>query len=446
MDAPPGMQRRPEVPTRQIRPVPGPLDTSLRLPGSKSLTNRALVCAALAQGRSLLDHVLFADDTEAMVECLGRLAIAIEAEADSERLIVDGCAGTLPRRAASATLDARLSGTTARFLLPVLARAPDATRLDGSPPLRARPMADGVAVLRALGVEVVEEGAPGHLPLRVRGTALGSLDDRKPPQLKVSGETSSQFISGLLLAAPAWPGGLRLSVVDGLVSSPYVDMTAAVMRAFGASLGQDDGTWLVTPGPYRATRYEVEPDASAASYMFAAAAICGGRVRVEGLGRSSLQGDAGFVEVLERMGCRVVRAETHTTVERRGELRGIDADMRNLSDTAQSLAAVAVFASSPTRLRGIGFIRQKETDRVGNVVRELRRCGIQADELPDGFMVHPGRPRPAVVETYGDHRMAMSFALLGLQAPGIEIKDPDCVVKTFPAYWATLDQLGRAHR
>lgn len=448
MNSPPGGRRLPEVGTRQMRPVAGPLHARLRLPGSKSLTNRALVCAALAQGRSRLEQVLFADDTEAMVECLGRLAIPIEADRDGERLIVDGCGGTLPSHAAGVKLDARLSGTTARFVLPVLARAPGAARLDGSPGLRARPMADGIAALRALGVDVAEEGAPGHLPLSVHGTGLGPEDepDREAPELRVSGETSSQFVSGLLLAAPAWPRGLRLTIVDGLVSGPYVDMTTAVMRSFGAAVSHDEDTWLVAPGPYRATRYLVEPDASAASYVFAAAAICGGQVTVEGLGRNSLQGDAAFVDVLERMGCRVERAETHTTVARSGELRGVDADMRHLSDTAQSLAAVAVFASSPTRVRGIGFIRQKETDRVGNVVRELRRCGVQADEDPDGFVVHPGWPRPAVVQTYGDHRMAMSLALLGLRAPGIEITDPDCVGKTFPTYWRTLDHLGETHR
>ena len=432
-----------QVPARTITPVRKPLDASVRLPGSKSLTNRALVCAALADGRSELHNVLFADDTEAMQECLRRMGISVEADHDADQLVVQGCGGTLPVDAAGATLDARLSGTTARFLLPLLALAPGATRLDGAAGLRARPMADGIAALRDLDVDVVEDGSPGHLPVTVHGqTDRATLVTRAAMRdLTVSGEASSQFLSGLLLVAPAWPSGLRLTIADDLVSRPYVAMTTAVMRTFGASLRQRGGTWTVPPQRYRAIRFEVEPDASAASYVFAAAAICGGRVTVEGLGRHSLQGDAAFVDVLEQMGCRITPDETRTTVERSGELQGIDVTLSDLSDTAQTLAAVAVFASSPTRVRGIGFIRHKETDRVGNVVRELQRCGIRAAEEPDGFAVYPGSPVAARVETYGDHRMAMSFALLGLRVPGIEITDPDCVVKTFPTYWDTLDGL-----
>jgi 3-phosphoshikimate 1-carboxyvinyltransferase len=243
------------------------------------------------------------------------------------------------------------------------------------------------------------------------------------------------------MAAPALPGGLEL-VVDGpLVSRSYVDMTVAVMRAFGAEVEESDGAWTVAPIGYGQTDYAVEPDASAASYFFAAAAICGGRVTVSGLGRDSLQGDIQFVEVLAEMGCRISQTATTTTVERMGELRGIDVDMADMSDQASTLAAVAVFADSPTRLRGIGFIRAKESDRIGDVVRELGRCGIKADEEDDGYVVYPGPPTPAVIQTYEDHRMAMSFALLGLRASGIAIADPDCVAKTFPQYWDTLDRL-----
>jgi 3-phosphoshikimate 1-carboxyvinyltransferase len=431
------------MPTQQISPVTGPLDATVRVPGSKSLTNRALVCAALADGRSRLDNVLFADDTEAMVECLDRLAIPVGSDRHANQLIVVGCGGRLPARAAGTTLDARMSGTTARFLLPVLALGPRPARLDGAAGLRSRPMADGIVALRALGAVVDEEGAPGHLPVTVRGAAGGDHGPQgdQPNEVTVSGEISSQFLSGLLLSAPARPKGLRMTISGALVSRPYVDMTAAVMSAFGVSVGRDDGGWTVAPAVYRGTRYMVEPDATAASYMFAAAAVCGGRVTVDGLDRDSLQGDLAFTNVLERMGCRTVRGRHGITVERTTGLRGVDVDLSDLSDTAQTLAAVAVFAGSPTRIRGIGFIRHKETDRVGNVVRELRRCGIRADEEPDGFTVYPGRPRPARVETYGDHRMAMSFALLGLRAPGIEIGDPQCVAKTFPGYWDALSAL-----
>jgi 3-phosphoshikimate 1-carboxyvinyltransferase len=427
------------APSRAITPIDGPLDARVPIPGSKSLTNRALVCAALAEGTSVLDGVLLADDTEAMLDGLTRLGIAVDIDRAGERVTVTGCAGVLPQAAAGARLDARLSGTTARFLLPVLALGPGPVRLDGAPPLRARPMADGIAAARLLDADVVEEDQPGHLPVIVHGGAGASA-----AEVPVRGDASSQFLSGLLLAAPARSDGLRVSTSgDKLVSRPYVEMTVAVMRAFGATAteqaaGGDGGGWVVQPGGYQATNYRIEPDASAASYFFGAAAICGGRVTIDGLGKDSVQGDVHFVDVLEQMGCRVERGASGTTVESEGGLRGVDVDMGDMSDTAQTLAAVAVFADSPTRVRGVGFIRAKETDRVGNVVRELRRCGIRADEEADGFVVHPGNPQPAQIETYDDHRMAMSFALLGLRAPGIEILDPDCVAKTFPGFWNTL--------
>jgi len=231
--------------------------------------------------------------------------------------------------------------------------------------------------------------------------------------------------------------------VDGdLVSKPYIDVTAQAMEAFGAPMTREDyRSFAVKPGVYRATPYDVEPDASAASYFFAAAAVTRGRVLVPGLGSRSLQGDLGFVRLLERMGCRVRQTETGTEVEGPNELVGIEADMSNLSDTAQTLACVAPFAKGPTRVTGIGFIRKKETNRVAAVVTELKRLGIRAEEEADGFVVHPGSPRPGSVETYDDHRMAMSFAILGLVAPGIEIRNPGCVSKTFPAFFETLETL-----
>ena len=410
---------------RAVTPLPGPVDATVRPPGSKSLTNRALLCAALADppGESDIGGALDADDTQAMAAAL---PVALGLDPD-----------TSARPEEVPTVDARLSGTTARFVLPLLALAAGPVRLDGAPPLRRRPMADGIAALGQLGVDVVEEGEPGHLPVVVHGADVG----RRRSTVEVAGDASSQFLSGLLMVGPVWPGGLRVTTSGPLVSRPYVDMTVAVMRAFGATVTDDSRGWTVAPSGYRSTSYEVEPDASTASYFFAAAAICGGRVTVEGLGKASLQGDLAFVDVLERMGCRVERGVDATTVERRGELVGVDADMGDMSDTAQTLAAVAVYASSPTRVRGIGFIRAKETDRVGNVVRELRRCGIAADEEPDGFLVRPGTPHPATIETYHDHRMAMSFALLGLRAEGIRIADPSCVAKTFPTFWQELDRL-----
>jgi 3-phosphoshikimate 1-carboxyvinyltransferase len=236
--------------------------------------------------------------------------------------------------------------------------------------------------------------------------------------------------------------GLEVHVSTDLVSRPYVEMTAAVMAAFGATvdLGSlDRGRVEVAPTGYRSPdRYVVEADASAASYFLAAAAIAGGRVRVDGVGAASLQGDVAFADVLERMGATVTRAPDHLVVESDGHLRGVEVDMGDISDTAQTLAAVAVFAEGPTRVRGIGFIRGKETDRIAGVVTELRRLGIEAHEDADGFTVVPGTVQPATVATYDDHRMAMSFALVGLRATGVRIADPGCVAKTYPDYWADL--------
>jgi 3-phosphoshikimate 1-carboxyvinyltransferase len=404
----------------------------VRPPGSKSLTNRAFVCAALASGDSVVRGALEADDTVAMAVALRALGASVRAVPESDNVRITGFGPSIS--AADVTIDARLSGTTSRFVLPLLALGPGPLRLDGAPPLRLRPMADGIAALRGLGVSVEEEGEAGRLPVVVRGGSVTAAS------VSVAGDASSQFLSGLLMLGPALPLGLRVTVAGPLVSRPYVDMTAAVMRSFGASVVADADGWTVAPGGYQRAVYPVEPDASAASYFFAAAAICGGRVTVEGLGKGSLQGDLHFVDVLEQMGCRVTRGDTATTVERTGDLVGVDVDMGDISDTAQTVAAVAVFATSPTRVRGIGFIRAKETDRVGNVVRELRRCGIAAEEEPDGFLIHPGVPLPATVDTYHDHRMAMSFALLGLAAPGIRIADPAVVAKTFPTFW---DELGR---
>lgn len=423
-----------------VVPLDGPLDAVVRPPGSKSITNRALVCAALARGGSVLAGALFADDTEAMLGCLHELGVPLRLDRDGPSIQVTGVAGRPPVE--GALLDARLSGTTSRFVLPVAALAEATVVMDGAAPLRSRPMSDLFEALAQLGAELEPLGDAGHLPVRLTASGLDG------GAVSVRGDVSSQFLSGLLLAAPCMRDGLRVSVSTELVSVPYVDMTLAVMEAFGAEVTHDQHRVIdVRPGGYRAVpNYVVEPDASAASYFFAAAAICGGTVRVEGLGTESLQGDVAFVDALERMGAEVHRAADHLTVTGRGRLRGIDVDFTDLSDTAQTLAVVAPFADAPTTITGIGFIRGKETDRIAAVVTELRRCGIDAEELPDGLRIHPGSPQPATVATYDDHRMAMSFALLGLRSPGISIADPGCVAKTFPGYWDALEDLRRSVR
>jgi 3-phosphoshikimate 1-carboxyvinyltransferase len=420
--------------TRSIQPLTAPPDVTVTVPGSKSLTNRALVTAALADGTSRLTGILLADDTEAMIGALTALGIAIEVDREAAVAHVQGCAGQVPP--GPATLDVRLSGTTARFLAPLLALGRGSYVLDAEPAFRLRPMAPLFAALRELGVEVEELGEKGRLPARL--TTSGLVGGR----VAVAGDVSSQFLSGLLLAGPVTRDGLDLELTTPLVSVPYVELTVATMTAFGAHVERSHPRrFHVAPDGYRAVDHHIEPDATAASYFLAAAAITGGRVRIAGLTRKALQGDVRFADVLARMGAEVIADEDGLEVRGTGRLHGIEVDLADLSDTAQTLAAVAVFADSPTRVTGIGFIRGKETDRIGAVVTELRRCGIDAHEEPDGFVVHPGTPRPTVVATYDDHRMAMSFALLGLVAPGIQIADPGCVAKTFPGYFEVLDEL-----
>ena len=418
-----------------VEPFSGPVDAAVRPPGSKSITNRALVTAALADGRTMVEGALRADDTDAMVRCLRVLGARIVEADHGRRLTVDGVDGRPPVE--GALLDARLSGTTSRFVAPVACLADATVVLDGGEPLRRRPMGDLLAALEQLGATVEPLGDPGCLPVQLsaRGLAGG--------EVSVSGDVSSQFLSGLMLSGPCMRKGLTVRLTTDLVSRPYVEMTAAVMRDFGATVQVDDRTVTVGAGGYRPVEeYLVEPDASAASYWFALAAVTGGRVRVEGLGSGSTQGDLRFADLLAQMGAAVEITSTHTEVRGTGALRGIDVDMSDCSDTAQTLAVVAPFADGPTTVRGIGFIRGKETDRVAAVVAELRRLGIRATEDVDGFTVQPGRPSGAVVQTYDDHRMAMSFAVLAAGADPVDpvqIADPGCVAKTYPRFWDDLD-------
>lgn len=416
-----------------VEPLGVPLHATVRLPGSKSITNRALVCAALADGPSMLTGFLDSDDTQAMVGALRSLGIEIVV--DGDRVEVWGCRGHLPVR--EATLDVRMSGTSSRFLLPLAALGSGEIALDGHEAMRSRPMADGIDAIEQLGRSVTS--TDGRLPIVV---APDPDVDELNGAITVRGDVSSQFLSGLLLVAPCLRDGLEISVDGVLQSVPYVDMTIAVMRAFGARVEvSDDRRWFaVEPTGYQHVAYDIEPDASAASYFFAAAVACGGTVTVPGLGTRSLQGDVRFAEVLGTLGASVEMAPRSTTVTS-GTFGGCTVDMSDISDTAQSLAAIAPLAASPIEVQGVGFIRRKETDRIHAVVTELQRLGIPASELDDGFRIEPGPVSPGVVRTYDDHRMAMSFAVLGLAVPGIEIADPGCVAKTFPGFWETVEDV-----
>ncbi len=365
------------------------------------------------------------------IEALGMLVVLDESQ---QRFRVTGGGGAIP--VAHASVYVGNSGTTARFLAPVMALGSGRYELDGNEAMRKRPMGPLLDAMASLGANAVSLAGNGCPPIRVESSGLEGGTARMP------GGVSSQYFSALLMVGPCTHRGLVLDVDGDLVSKPYIEVTQQAMNAFGASFRRDGfHRFEVAPGRYTGTTYTVEPDASAASYFFAAAAATGGTVVVPGLGTRSLQGDIGFVRLLERMGCTVRQTDTETEVTGPQKLRGIEADMSNLSDTAQTLAAIAPFADGPTRVTGIGFIRRKETNRVAAVVAELVRMGIRAEEESDGFLVYPGVPHPADIHTYDDHRMAMSFAITGLVAPGIRIRQPGCVSKTFPDFFDVLSRL-----
>lgn len=420
----------------QVEPILQPLSAVVDVPGSKSVANRALICAALADGESQLDGLAPGDDTSAMLDCLQLLGVRVAATGrhDSAAVIGVGAPGNL--RPGPITLPTRLAGTTSRFLTALAATGPGPYTVDGLPPLRTRSMTPLHDALLALGATVQAGAEWGHLPVTVSGP-LGSTST-----VAIRGDVSSQYITALMLVAPTLQHGLRIELTTPLVSRSYLGITAAVMAAFGvADVHVADDLIVVPPGCYRPTHYRIEPDASSASYPLAAAAIVSGTVQVPGLTAASLQGDARFAQVLGDMGCDVIVGERGTTVSRDGAMRGIDIDMVDLSDLVPTLAVVAPFAHTPTTIRGVGFIRGKESDRLGDLCTELRRAGVDATETDDGLIVRPGVPHGARFQTHHDHRLAMSLSLFGLVAPGTEIDDPSVVSKSWPGFWRMLEDL-----
>jgi 3-phosphoshikimate 1-carboxyvinyltransferase len=408
----------------------GPVDAVVRVPGSKSIANRALVCATLASGESRLAGLPAGDDTVAMVDALRALGIAIDVTGDAA--VVAGCDGR--PGPARGVLHARLAGTTSRFLTAVAALAAGAVTIDGDPPLRRRPMAPLHDALVALGARVTPLGEPGHLPVEVAGPLHGGA-------VLLPGDVSSQYVTALMLVGPYVPGGIQIRLTSDLVSRPYVAITAAVMASFGVGdvrVGVDRID--VPAGTYVGTRLAIEPDASSASYPFAVAALVGGTVRVDGLGAHAVQGDARFADLLAAMGCAVRRDETGTTVSRDVSvpLRGIDVDMADVSDLVPTVAVVAATATTPTRIRGVGFIRSKESDRLGDLATELARTGAAVTETVDGLEIEPAVLHGARLTTHDDHRLAMAFGALGTAVAGIVVETPDVVSKSWPGYWAAL--------
>jgi len=421
---------------RPIAPVLTPLDAEVTVPGSKSIANRALVCALLAEGSSELHGMAPGDDSVAMLEAVEQLGGAVE-HIDPTTVRLDGVSGRL--RPLRRVIDAGLAGTTSRFLTAVAALGHEAITIDGDAPLRRRPMAPLHDALSSLGARVQAQ-SPGHLPVVVTGPASGGV-------VALPGDVSSQYVTALMLIGPLLTKGLVIELTSPLVSRPYVTMTAQVMARFGVNGVMVDEDRVVIPaGRYQGTRYRIEPDASSASYPLAAAAITGGRVRVAGLHRASLQGDAVFLDLLATMGVAVTETHDGVEVDARGvALRGLPTvDLRDASDLVPTVAVLAAYADRPTRIDGVGFIRAKESDRLGDLAVELARFGIAATPHHDGITIDPpgrhGRhPVGARVDTHHDHRLAMALALVGLTTPGVEIADPDVVSKSWPGYFDAFD-------
>ena len=422
-----------EAPDRiEVHPT-GPVNWRGTVPGSKSLSARALLVAALADGTSRLPGLLRCDDTEYLAGALGSLGIEVAfGEHECE---VRGKGGVFPRR--HGQLFVGNAGTAMRFLAAALTVAEGTYTLDGSERMRARPIGDLTRTLADLGADVADCGGfpPVTIgPRRLRGGA-GTIP----------GSRSSQFISGLLMAAPYSLEGLELEVTGDVVSRPYLDLTLATMQAFGCTVvcREEPLRFSVPRATYRAGRWPIEPDASSASYFFAAAAVTGGEVTVEGLGGATRQGDAAFVDVLAAMGCRVEKSSGATTV-RGGPLRGVRIDAAGFPDVVPTIAAVAIFAAGRTEICGVPHLRLKESDRIASVATELGKLGAGVRERDDGLVIEGGRPlHGAVIDTWDDHRIAMAGAVAGLGVSGVVIAAPHVVAKSFPDFFARFAELGQ---
>ncbi len=424
-----------------IQPLTSPPVATVTVPGSKSITNRALVLAALCSrnGPCHLTDVLRSDDTEVMLDCLTKLGFHVSADWAANTVTVHENESDRIIPATSADLFVGNSGTSVRFLAAMLSLGQGEYRLDGVPRMRERPIQDLLDALRQLGVTAESENGTGCPPIRIRANGLGG------GHVSVRADKSSQFLSALLLAAPFASGDTTIRIEGGAVSEPYISMTVGMLEQWGLTVSTTAPGTFHVPGNQRVTLdtyidYPIEPDASSASYFFAAAAITGGAVTVRGMKRDMLQGDVMFVDCLQAMGCEVTESDDGITVVGK-PLKGIDEDMNFISDTVMTLAAVACFAEGPTTIRNVGHIRHKETDRIAAVATELRKLGAEVEEFPDGLKITPKPLTGCAVDTYDDHRMAMSLALVGLKVPGVVINDPGCVAKTYPGFWDDFARL-----
>lgn len=419
------------MPEMQIQPS-NSIDAVAEAPSSKSMTNRVLFIAGLADGISYIEKCLLSEDTVIMIKALQELGIPMTLEGNN--ITVMGRAGRIGL--VRSRIHCGNAGTVFRFLTSGLALGHGRYVLDGDDRMRQRPVKDLIEALRGAGVEVACEMQEGYPPLLIMADGFAG------GKVRVAGETSSQYLSGLLMCAPYARTNVRIEVTGHLVSRPYIDMTLAVMKAFGVNVTfRDDHTYEIdAPQKYRPKHYTVEGDASSASYFFAAAAVTGGRVRVSNLDYGTTQGDVRFVDILSQMGCRLTHGEGWIELTG-GPLHAVDADLNEMPDMVPTLAVVSLFAPGKTVIRNIAHLRIKESDRIGDLARELRKLGARVEEGADFLAVSGEILNGAVLDTHKDHRLAMSFAVAGLKIPGIVVQDPDCVQKSFPNFWEAFRRL-----
>lgn len=413
---------------------------TVSVPGSKSITNRALLLATLAQGTSTLRGVLFSDDSRHFLKCVQDLGFETAVDEGARTVTVKGAGGAVPLSEASQHVGS--AGTAARFLTAFLGLSQGVYHMDSSEQMRRRPMAPLLDSLTELGCEVLYEGSgakgriPRSFPFTLRGHGF------RKNSICVNIDESSQFLSALLIVSCLCSQDFT-TAIEGTHGMAYIEMTRKMMRQFGVeTLKRDERTFLTPAGQhYRALDYRIEPDVSAACYFYAMCPLLHIPVRVDDVHFDSLQGDVRFIRILEQMGCRAADSTSGIVLEPPADrtFRGITADMSACSDQAITLAAIAPFADGPTTITGIGHIRLQESDRIAGMAAELTRMGIRCEERADSITVYPGSPKPSTVETYEDHRMAMGFALTGLRSPGISISNPGCCRKTFEDYFAVLD-------
>lgn len=423
--------------TIAIHPLKKPVQAEIAMPGSKSFTARALIMAALAGGESTLSGASKSDDSAVLARALKQLGVEISQHND--RITVSGAGGRF--KAFRGTIDVKDAGTAMRFLTALATLVPGEITLDGSGRMRERPIGELVNALRSFGADIeyiMEQGFP---PLQIRGGAM------RGGRVSLSGEISSQYVTALLLIAPLLGEGMTVDIQGRQVSPSYIDMTISTLKSFGVTVKNENYrryTIASEINGYAPARYQIEGDASGASYLWAIAALTGSTVRVKNINPSSSQGDARFPDLLETIGCRVRKNSEERWIEVTGPetLKSITADMASMPDTVQTLAVVASFAEGVSTLTGLSNLEIKETRRLTALKNELQKMGIHSEIGADFITIRGGIPHGAPIATYGDHRMAMSFAATGSKTEGVSIEEPDVVQKSFPDFWQALEALG----